>query len=131
MSNLLELTLSGNAEGIEKCIANGDNINVQLPDPWFENGPKYETCMHAAVRYQLYDICMLLAKAGAKLDLRNSDGMTPLDVAEPAFQTTLISIFSYIICLQMDLQVRELILILIKSILRRFLLSMLFTVMEL
>lgn len=42
------------------------------------------TALHIASKYSHFEECVLLLKAGANITARNSDGMTPIDVAGDA-----------------------------------------------
>jgi len=60
-------------------IGNMD-VNIRDVDGW--------TPLHAAVHWGSKTACELLTEAGADFDLKNSNGQTPCDLAEPEFVKT-------------------------------------------
>lgn len=70
------------AKGYDKVIRtllqiNSVNVNVLDYDGW--------TPLHAAIHWGAKEVCEQLAEAGASFDIRNNNGQTPCDVADPDF----------------------------------------------
>jgi len=73
------------AKGYNKVISTilqigSVDVNVRDVDGW--------TPLHAAVHWGSKTACELLTEAGADFDLKNSNGQTPCDLAEPEFVKT-------------------------------------------
>lgn len=75
-NNLIFLATSVNAE---KTLT---TLLKKVPDQINAKNPKGETALHEAARFGSEKTLTALLKAGAKKDIANNDGKTPLDVAK-------------------------------------------------
>jgi len=75
----LHVAAAKNYEEVIKILLQISSIDVNNAD---EDG---WTPLHAAIHWSHKEACELLSKAGADFNIRNSNGSTPCDVADPDF----------------------------------------------
>ncbi len=78
---------------VEKCLREGANINAQ------DKNDQDNTALHMAVRRNYREIVQLLLSEGAKVNILNSEGKSPLDLAQDQQDQNL---SSYILHLKTD-----------------------------
>ena len=72
VEDLLGAIITGDLQALEAFLESGGDINTREPDK------ERNTLMHIAVLFGKEESVKLLAKSGADLDLKNTNGTTPL-----------------------------------------------------
>lgn len=81
-------------EGLRDAVKNGDARGVeqvlkQDPSLATYQDRQMETMLHLAAIFNHATIAVALVRAGADVTAKNTDGETPLDVAQPSLKTKL------------------------------------------